>query len=79
MQYGAFPLDIKAPLLEPFSVLSFVAACTQIIRLCTNVLVLTHRNAVRTAKTLTTLRGTTPRSFPLVLRRSTDDEYRCST
>ena len=55
MQYGAFPLDIKALLLEPFSVLAFVAACTQIIRLCTNVLVLTHRNAVRTSKTLTPL------------------------
>ena len=79
MQYGAFPLDIKALLLQPLSVLSFVAACTQVVRLATVALVLPHRNAVPTAKTLTPLRGTTPRSLPLVLRRSTDDQYRCST
>ncbi len=55
MQYGAFPLEPEAPLLEPLSVLSFVAACTQVARLCTNVPMLLHRNAVRTAKTLTPL------------------------
>lgn len=52
---GAFPLDPQAPLLEPLSVLSFVAACTHKVRLGTAVLVLPHRNAVVTAKTLATL------------------------
>ena len=52
---GSFPLDPRAPLLEPLSVLSFVAACTQTIRLGTAVLVLPYRNAIVTAKTLATL------------------------
>ena len=79
MRYGAFPLDIKGPLLEPLSALSFVAACTQVVRLATVALVLPHRNAILTAKTLTAFHRTTPRSLPLVLRRSTDDQYRCLT
>ena len=52
---GSFPMDPKEPLLEPLSVLSFVAACTTKIRLGTAVLVLPHRNAVVTAKTVATL------------------------
>lgn len=52
---GAFPLDPDQPILEPLSVLSFVAACTTTIRLGTAVLVLPHRNAIVTAKTLATL------------------------
>ena len=52
---GSFPLDPQAPLLEPLSVLSFVAACTHKVRLGTAVLVLPHRNAIVTAKTLATL------------------------
>jgi len=52
---GAFPMDPKEPLLEPLSVLSFVAACTTKVRLGTAVLVLPHRNAVVTAKTVATL------------------------
>ena len=79
MQYGAFPLDIKGSLLEPLSVPSFAAACTQVIRPATVAPVSPHRNAVRTAKTLTPLHGTTPRSLLLVLRHSTEDQSRCST
>ncbi|MGE0822503.1 MAG: LLM class F420-dependent oxidoreductase [Candidatus Binatia bacterium] len=52
---GNFPMDPKEPLLEPLSVLSFVAACTTKVRLGTAVLVLPHRNAVVTAKTVATL------------------------
>jgi probable F420-dependent oxidoreductase len=52
---GAFPLDPKEPILEPLSVLSFAAACTTTIRLGTAVLVLPHRHAVVTAKTVATL------------------------
>ena len=52
---GAFPLDPQAPILEPLTVLSFAAACTTKIRLGTAVLVLPHRNAVVTAKTVATL------------------------
>lgn len=52
---GSFPMSPKAPLLEPLTVLSFVAACTTKIRLGTAVLVLPHRNAVVTAKTVATL------------------------
>jgi len=52
---GAFPLDPHAPILEPLTVLSFAAACTTTIRLGTAVLVLPHRNAVVTAKTVATL------------------------
>jgi alkanesulfonate monooxygenase SsuD/methylene tetrahydromethanopterin reductase-like flavin-dependent oxidoreductase (luciferase family) len=48
-------MNPKAPLLEPLTVLSFVAACTTKIRLGTAVLVLPHRNAVVTAKTVATL------------------------
>ncbi len=52
---GAFPLNPQAPILEPLTVLSFAAACTTKIRLGTAVLVLPHRNAVVTAKTVATL------------------------
>jgi len=52
---GSFPLDPQEPLLEPLSVLSFVAACTSKVRLGTAVLVLPHRHAVVTAKTVATL------------------------
>ena len=52
---GSFPMNPKEPLLEPLTVLSFVAACTTKIRLGTAVLVLPHRNAVVTAKTVATL------------------------
>jgi len=52
---GSLPMNPKAPLLEPLTVLSFVAACTTKIRLGTAVLVLPHRNAVVTAKTVATL------------------------
>ena len=52
---GSFPMNPQAPLLEPLTVLSFVAACTTKIRLGTAVLVLPHRNAVVTAKTVATL------------------------
>lgn len=52
---GSFPMNPKEPLLEPLTVLSFVAACTTKIRLGTAVLVLPHRNAVVTAKTIATL------------------------
>jgi probable F420-dependent oxidoreductase len=52
---GAFPMDPTEPLLEPLSVLSFVAACTTKVRLGTAVLVLPHRNAVVTAKTVATI------------------------
>lgn len=52
---GSFPMNPKEPLLEPLSVLSFVAACTTKVRLGTAVLVLPHRNAVVTAKTVATL------------------------
>ncbi len=52
---GSFPLNPKEPLLEPLSVLSFVAACTNKVRLGTAVLVLPHRHAVVTAKTVATL------------------------
>lgn len=52
---GAFPMNPTEPLLEPLSVLSFVAACTTKIRLGTAVLVLPHRNAVVTAKTVATI------------------------
>jgi probable F420-dependent oxidoreductase len=52
---GSFPLNPQEPLLEPLSVLSFVAACTNKVRLGTAVLVLPHRNAVVTAKTIATI------------------------
>ncbi len=52
---GAFPLNPQEPLLEPLAVLSFVAGCTKTIRLGTAVLVLPHRHAVVTAKTVATL------------------------
>ncbi len=52
---GAFPLKPEEPLLEPLSVLSFVAGFTTRVRLGTAVLVLPHRNAVVTAKTVATL------------------------
>ena len=52
---GSFPLNPQEPLLEPLSVLSFVAACTRKVRLGTAVLVLPHRHAVVTAKTVATL------------------------
>lgn len=52
---GAFPMNPTEPLLEPLSVLSFVAACTTKVRLGTAVLVLPHRNAVVTAKTVATM------------------------
>ena len=79
MQYGAFPLDPEAPLFELLSVPSFVAVCMQIIRPGTVAPVLPHCNAVLTAETLTPLHGTTPRSLPIALRRSMEDQYRCST
>lgn len=52
---GTFPLHPQEPILEPLSVLSFVAGCTTTIRLGTAVLVLPHRHAVVTAKTVATL------------------------
>jgi probable F420-dependent oxidoreductase len=52
---GSFPLNPQAPILEPLTVLSFAAACTTKIRLGTAVLVLPHRHAVVTAKTVATL------------------------
>jgi probable F420-dependent oxidoreductase len=52
---GSFPLDPKEPLLEPLTVLSFVAGCTDKVRLGTAVLVLPHRNAVVTAKMVASL------------------------
>lgn len=52
---GSFPLNPQEPLLEPLSVLSFVAGCTSKVRLGTAVLVLPHRHAVVTAKTVATL------------------------
>lgn len=52
---GSFPLNPKEPILEPLSVLSFAAACTTKIRLGTAVLVLPHRHAIVTAKTVATL------------------------
>ena len=73
MLCGAFPLDPEAPLFESLRVPSFVAVCTQIIRPGTVAPVLPHCNAVLTAETLT------PRSLPIALRRSMEDQYRCAT
>ena len=52
---GVFALNPKEPILEPLTVLSFVAGCTRKVRLGTAVLVLPHRHAVVTAKTVATL------------------------
>ena len=52
---GSFPMAPHLPILEPLTVLSFVAACTTKIRLGTAVLVVPHRHAVVTAKTVATL------------------------
>ncbi len=52
---GQFPLNPKEPLLDPLATLGFAAACTSKIRLGTAVLVLPHRNALVTAKTVATL------------------------
>lgn len=52
---GSFPIGPQDPVLEPLTVLSYIAGCTSHIRLGTAVLVLPHRHAVVTAKTIATL------------------------
>ncbi len=50
MQDGSFPVEPTTQGLEPFTVLSFIAANTTKLRLGTGVIVLPQRNAVLTAK-----------------------------
>src|SRR5919108_2445845 len=45
----------KKPYYEPLTLLSYVAACTQRVRLGTSVLVLPYHNPLRLAKTAATL------------------------
>lgn len=52
---GRFPVPPDMPFLEPFSLLSFVAAATQRILLGTSVIVLPMRNPIVTAKEVATL------------------------
>ena len=52
---GAFRLRPQAPYLEPLTVLTYLAACTQTIRLGTHVLILPYRHPILTAKVVATL------------------------
>ena len=52
---GRFPVPPDMPFLEPLSVLQFVAAATERVKLGTSILVITMRNPVITAKELATL------------------------
>lgn len=52
---GAAPFDPMQPWCEPLSTLSYLAACTQRIKLGTHVLVLPYRDAVLTAKMVANL------------------------
>jgi probable F420-dependent oxidoreductase len=52
---GTSPFDPELPFYEPLSVLSFLAGCTERIRLGMHVLIIPYRPAVYTAKILATL------------------------
>ena len=52
---GSFPIGPQDPVLEPLTVLSYVAGCTSKVRLGTAVFVLPYCHAVVTAKTIATL------------------------
>ena len=52
---GAFRLGPSAPYLEPLTALTYLAGCTETIRLGTHVLILPYRNPVVTAKILASL------------------------
>jgi len=52
---GQMPFVPSEPYWEPLTVMSYLAACTQRVRLGTSVLILPYRNPVVTAKVLATL------------------------
>jgi probable F420-dependent oxidoreductase len=52
---GAFRLGPDAPYLEPLTALTYLAGCTERVRLGTHVLILPYRNPVVTAKVVATL------------------------
>jgi probable F420-dependent oxidoreductase len=52
---GAFPADPEQDYYEPLTTLSFLAACTTRVQLGTSVLILPYRNALLTAKIVSTL------------------------
>ena len=52
---GASPFDAAQPFYEPLSVLNFLAACTERIRLGMSVLIVPYREPVYTAKVLATI------------------------
>lgn len=52
---GRFPMPPQTPFLEPLALLGAVAACTEHALLGLSVMVLPHRHAVLTAKTLATI------------------------
>jgi probable F420-dependent oxidoreductase len=52
---GKLPLDPSNPLLEPFTVLSYVAAVTQRVKLGTSVVVVPYRDPLVTAKIVASL------------------------
>ena len=52
---GKLPLDPTNPLLEPFTVLSYAAAVTKIIKLGTSVIIVPYRDPLVTAKIVSSL------------------------
>jgi probable F420-dependent oxidoreductase len=52
---GKFPIDPADSFLDPLTVLSYVAACTNRVRLGTGVLIVPYRNPIVTAKMIATL------------------------
>jgi probable F420-dependent oxidoreductase len=54
-QTGAFPVQPHEDYLEPLTVLAYLAACTERVRLGVSVMILPHRNPILAAKMLSTL------------------------
>ena len=52
---GKWPIDTKTPLYDPWVSLSFIAACSQRVRLGTYIYILPLRNPFVTARAVTTL------------------------
>ncbi|MEK7880124.1 MAG: LLM class F420-dependent oxidoreductase [candidate division NC10 bacterium] len=52
---GAFPIQPHEDYMEPLTVLAYLAACTERVRLGVSVMILPHRNPILAAKMLSTL------------------------
>ena len=52
---GSFPISGEVGILEPFTALAYLAACTKTVRLGTGIILAPQRNPVYTAKEATTV------------------------